>query len=377
MFTYLFYYLNLNGFSNIFIDNQKDNDFLLKSSEIQLLKKDCISEIKAKKNDVAELKQKFLAEKDPTKKEDIKYILETARSELLMLDQKDNRLLAIIAHDKFRTSSVHSSITEGFELNCRQKLQKCMYQLFDIGIQNPEYYFEYSRKLTDQKVIDVVMDHYKYHSVEINIYIYANPTKRWHVNQMPEEYINDLWPFTKKQLAMPNWDRSISSLNKVAAYPHPISPLSSTADIAAESAQFTLRAVATMYCIFEASHSNSNLEKKLNQLEVQIAYVIIRFHMRNAPDFVVPDNFDDWISAEVLKLVAFAGVAFVSKPTGDYLSTASKSVNNITYKLPALKSLYKNGRLLYLHGSTHSSRLVEVESKMEDISNEVKDISNE
>jgi hypothetical protein len=103
-----------------------------------------------------------------------------------MLNQDKHSLLAIVAQEKFRGSAVHSSMTEGFELNCRQNLQKCLYQIFNIGIQDPGQYFEYSRKLANQRVIERVMHHYNYHSAEIDIYIYANPALTWHANEMPD-----------------------------------------------------------------------------------------------------------------------------------------------------------------------------------------------
>lgn len=179
---------------------------------------------------------------------------------------------------------------------------------------------------------------------------------------MSFDLLPKIYPFTTKLTNAPDWSTAIISLNQVTPYPPPISPPSSMSDIEYDIAkiQTTIQNEAFMYIIFEVSHSNTNLDEKFKQLESQLAFIIVRFHLRKFPSTQIPkskDEFNLFISQEVLKLVAFSGVSIVSDASKKLMDSASKCLNSPNNRLPAITSLYENGRLLYVCGSTYPSRL--------------------
>jgi hypothetical protein len=281
-----------------------------------------------------------------------------------------NLLLRLQFEEKIQNSSVHSSLNGGFEDRCRQDLQKELWHLFQVGFADPKYYFQSSRKLVDKDALEIVKKHYsKNVSEEIDIFLYANPTLPWKLHKL-EDTSPNLYPFTKKIVETPNWSPAIESLNQYPPYSCPITPPSSQNDLNKDvwEAQKNVRDVATMYMVFKATHSNKNLPFKLRQLEVQLAYVISRFHLRTHTK-IPSENvaFKEFIAQEVLKLIAFAGVILVKGESKKLLNQAHGVMNDKGTPCPALAALYKNGRLCYFNGATYPSRLSLLEAKFESL----------
>jgi hypothetical protein len=345
--------------------------------------KECEAQIKALKKDNMELEARLQAD-DESDRETIKYLLNGKRLVLSLAEQHLTGLrsergnfmearttvLKLQAEEKFQNSSVHTSLNEGFEYNCRQDLQKELWQLFQVGFADPKNYFQSSRKLVDKEVLEIVKKHYlEKFSGEIDIFLYANPTVPWKLHAL-ENTAPNLHPFTIQTPESPKWSTAIESLNQSTPYNYPITPPSSqyNLDQDVREAQNNLRAVATMYVVFEATHSNKNLPSKFKQLEAQLAYVIIRFHLQNSTK--IPSEtveFKAFIAQEVLKLIAFAGVVFVEGDSSKLFEQTHGAIYGKGTPCPALASLYKNGRLCYFNGATFPGRLSLVEAKVESL----------
>jgi len=146
------------------------------------------------------------------------------------------------------------------------------------------------------------------------------------------------------------------------------------------------------------------MENKLHQLEFQLSYAVIRYHLKNDNDFVIPTcplKHETWMCAEVLKLVAFAGVTVISIPSPQLLkdaagfvekrhhvsisNTTTATINDKMHALsyPVIYTLYRGGRLLYLRGNTMENRISSLEevarvtvATVENISKDLKDLKN-
>jgi uncharacterized protein YoxC len=346
--------------------------------ELTISIRDCEAQIKRLETAIAESGEKLVKAENDVEKKEIEALMAGKRQDLALVVQQYTSLrenysvitgivAKLLPGENFQHSSLHSSLNEGFEYNCRLQLQKELWQLFQVGFADPRYFFKSSRKLVDKNVLDIVKEHYSGNfSEEIDIFLYTNPNECWKLHTSENTEPN-LHPFMKKIGETPNWKPALESLNKTAPYDN-ITPTSSedALDQEVRQVQDNLRAVATMYMVFEVTHSNKNLPAKLRQLEVQLAYVIVRFHLRiNSKIPSDKNEFKQFVALEALKLIAFAGVVLIDGGSKKLSHQAHRIIYEKENPCPALRSLYKTGRLCYFNGATYPSRLSLVESKVE------------
>ncbi|KAI8853907.1 hypothetical protein BC829DRAFT_260159 [Chytridium lagenaria] len=287
----------------------------------------------------------------------------------------------------FESSSVHSSLTEGFERNSGKALLQELYKLFAMmSFQDPATSDSNSSKklLNHHKASKIVKSHYGASSGEADIVLYCNkPTEPY--RPPSQDYHHKIFPFTITGATFnstPDWAIAIESLRAAEVYKHPLTPTNSISLIGKDSSHDAHRATANLYVVVEASYSTTNVVRKLKQLELQLAYLVIKYHLLRNPSggTTVPrkhEAFQIFIANEVLKLIAFAGISLALPATPTLLRTVQVFLNDGQNDLPAVQSLLKNGRLLYFPGITYPARLNALEEKQGELKGEVKELRGE
>ncbi|KAI8826085.1 uncharacterized protein EV422DRAFT_515254 [Fimicolochytrium jonesii] len=271
-------------------------------------------------------------------------------------------------------ASVHSDLTAGFENEARRIVLRNLWRFFLVGFGDMNDYFNASRPLLPASHVQSHLDAYyakrlqRTSSGEIDVFMYATKPPTWSAHgglAAPEDF---------RPFGVPTWQTSINSLNSAASapYPVPISPPSSSNDLFGSTpAQQALQASSAYYVVFEATTLKKWIPDKVEQLEIQLASVIFRYHSLKIPK-CKGKAMGNWLAQEVLKLVAFAGWALTEAYSPELEREVVRRINAASgYNFPCLWGLLKAGRLLYVRAPHVSERVSSLRDRVEALSSQL------
>ena len=154
------------------------------------------------------------------------------------------------------------------------------------------------------------------------------------------------------------------SLNRIAQPYKKISPNSSAEDLESISSP-------NFYAVFEVTTGKKILEEKVEQLESQIAYLVLRYHLKQNNQFTPPKGrtqYGNWLAKETKKLIAFGGFIGSDNLTDSFKSAIIGKINvSQGYTYPCLWALQTESRLLYRMGRHMSQRIESIEENMKEM----------
>ena len=238
-----------------------------------------------------------------------------------------------------------SDLNNLFERNARKEVQKKLYAAFGLSF---AYITNTEKKLDDSVVFALISKFIPGKTTtvdgEIAVYFGVKSPDEWKV--VDSKYLRDI------NVVQGKFNQSAINLNQQKIHEKNLTSPTSQ-----------LPNCFNYYCIFEVS-TGSDLKYKLNQLETQLQYIVAREIKRSGKDFYRGNKtgYGDWVSNEVVLLVAFCGLIF-AKEYGVVQEKITRIINESNgYTRPCLWALLRAKRFLYMKSAMFSERFESLEA---------------
>jgi hypothetical protein len=269
-----------------------------------------------------------------------------------------------------------SEFTETYENLARNEIQGHLYRLFRVGYPEDIGLVPKGVALTNYKALGFLKQLYpnfkRRKSKEVDILLYLEkPAGGWHIDGNDSDCFVSIGYDDDFETAM-------ESLNKTRPVDQ-LTPPPSQEDLTQDST-LGYNANASYYALFEVILKKNWHLNKMEQLELQLAYMGLKYLVNQDSEFernTVERKHQD-LASIVPRLVAFAG--FVSMDSYDDISKQlDKSINSCydektplnesigMKKFPLLQIFYNSGRLVYSETDSPAAELMRLRNDVAEV----------
>lgn len=273
-----------------------------------------------------------------------------------------------------------SEFTETYENLARNEIQGHLHRLFRVGYQEDNGFVPKGVALTNYQALGFLNQLYpnfkRQKSKEVDILLYLEkPVGEWHIDGNDNDRFVSIGYDDDFKTAM-------ESLNKTTPVVQ-LTPPPSQEDLTQDST-LGYKANAFYYALFEVTLKTNWHLNKMEQLELQLAYMGLKYLVNQDHEFerTTVEHKHKELASIVPRLVAFAG--FVSMDSYDDISVQLDKSINSRYdektplnesigmkKFPLLQIFYNSGRLVYSKTDSPVAELMRLRNDMAEVKTDV------